>query len=180
MSHYAKSRAARLVVANVPSVILSDRATTLRRVLEALAEHGSYGSGSTWVWSTHLGTIRHLDKLADKGLVTKTPRTDQWGRESFTYTLAPEQAAQMARYTQHYEAVERAAADSERAAREAKLAKQRFAVVLVNLHDGSSRTVGEVYTGASGDVQARNQATFWSTDENRDQYKAIVVQLADA
>lgn len=46
-------------------------------VLRALRQHGSYPGA--WVWDNHSGTVRILESLVKRGLVTKTENPITYG-----------------------------------------------------------------------------------------------------
>lgn len=47
---------------------------TQKGVLKALISHGSYHAGCGWCWSTHKGTVKVLETLVKKGLVSADER----------------------------------------------------------------------------------------------------------
>ena len=51
---------------------------TQRSVLRALAEHGQWHVMCGWMWDTTSGTIRVLESLVRRGLVTKTTEKKSW------------------------------------------------------------------------------------------------------
>lgn len=48
-------------------------------VLRSLTVHGGWHDGCGWVWDTPSGTIRVLETLVKRGLVTKTRRPNDNG-----------------------------------------------------------------------------------------------------
>jgi hypothetical protein len=51
---------------------------TQQKVLDCLREHRTYYAGCGWVWDTHRGTVRILDSLVKRGLVTRIDDSRAW------------------------------------------------------------------------------------------------------
>jgi hypothetical protein len=165
---------------------LPANATKLKSFYAAAVEHGGYGSGFSWTYSTRSESLRLARALVAKGLLV-----DKSEGHRSQFFLTDEAKSRLSEYREILtrqeaervaaeKAATQAAFEAEQARQAAEKVNQRHAVVLVNLHDGSSRTVGEIYTGANSDVHARNQAAFWADGENAEQYQAIVVRLTDS
>lgn len=45
-----------------------------QHVLDALKRHGSFYAGCGWVWGNYSTTVRILDSLVKRGLVSRTER----------------------------------------------------------------------------------------------------------
>ena len=56
-------------------------------ILSSLHEHKGWSAGCGWIWDTHSNTVRLLESLIARGLVTKTTRAYRtpYGYDS-TYT----------------------------------------------------------------------------------------------
>lgn len=164
---------------------LPANATKLKAFYQSVAEHGGYGYGHAWTYSTRSESLRLARALVAKGLLV-----DKSEGYRYLFVLTKEAESRLAEYRdilarQEAErvAAEKAAAqasfEAEQARQAAEKVNQRHAVILVDLRDGSSRTVGEIYTGSNSEQHALNQAAFWGNSENA-VYRAIVVRLTDS
>lgn len=65
------------------TAMLGDR---MHGVLQSLSNHGKYPGG--WVWDTHSGTIRTLERLRLRGLVDRTGNGNPTRAETYTMNQA--------------------------------------------------------------------------------------------
>lgn len=56
-------------------------------MLRALVEHHTWSPGCGWLWSTPSATVRLLDGLVRRGLVTTSVSTRTMGPKGYQYTV---------------------------------------------------------------------------------------------
>ena len=141
MNSINRSKASRKVAAELGN--LTDHQ---QRIFAWVADKRGFLPGFGRNYSTPSGTLRDVKAVAKKGHLVVNKQG--------TYVVPDALKARIADYAAEFDAQRRI----EDAARESALDARRYVVVAVNQATGESKTIGGIYTGPGGDVNARNAA----------------------
>jgi hypothetical protein len=136
-----------------------------QHIFSWVSEKRGWTPGRSGNYSTPSGTLRDVQAVAKKGHLVLTERG--------SYVVAEHLQDRISALVAELRTEEKAKQEARQAEHDAR----RFVVVLINLADGSSQTVGEVHTGRGGHVSASNESRRRLADDADGQYKFLVVEL---